>query len=125
MEEERFSYIVEEYFIKKGTTPVIFSYKPYNCPNLDDLQDKVFHHFNSIDNVEVEITRKLNDEFWPGVLIELSGNASLSDFNLKTIRFYNDLVPNATNSITGLSMGHNAYCSANLETLGKKYFKNI
>lgn len=119
---ERFSYIVEEYFMKKGTTPVIFSYRPYNCPDLDDLQDHVFHHFQSMEDIEVEITRKLDDEYWPGVLVELS--TDVSDFNLETIRLYNEIVPDER-SITGLSIGRDAYCSANLESLGKEYFRQF
>ena len=124
MVEERFSYLVEEYFTKKGTIPVVFSYKPFNCPDLDDLQDEIFHYFNSIENIDVEITRKLDDEFWPGVLIELSEDSPVSDYHSQIYKFYNNLVPQSNNSITGLSIGHNAYCSANLEYLGKNYFKS-
>lgn len=86
------------------------------------MQDHVFHHFQSMDDIDVEITRKLYDEYWPGVLVELSTNSS--DFNLETIRLYNELVPNE-NSITGLSIGRDAYCSANLESLERAYFETI
>lgn len=125
MEHERFSYLVEEYYESKEIIPVIISYKPYNCPDLDDLQDKLFNYFNSINNVEIELTHKLKDEFWPGVLIEIKTDLPYSEILLNRIEIYTTIVPNASNDIVGISIGRNAYSSANLESLGKNYFKSI
>lgn len=74
------------------------------------MQDHVFHHFQSMGDIDIEITRKLDDEYWPWVLFGLS--TDVSDFNSETIRLYNELVSDEC-SITGLSIGRSAYCSAN------------
>jgi len=122
IEERRFSYLVEEYYMNNDIIPIVISYKPYNCPDLDELQDIVFNHFNSMNNIEIELTHKLKDEFWPGVLIEIKTDLPLSNIRLESLKIYNKIEPDATNDIVGVSVGHNAYSSANLESLGKNYF---
>lgn len=137
MTEERFSYIVEDYFRKRGTHPVTLMFKNSQVDDefLVDLDTEVHDRFGDRDDIDLLNTTIVEGDFWSGILIEFNQSefdgvdgVEFSEEDVALIShlstLYDDFAKRDTR-ITGLSTGTSVYAVASLESLGKDYFKTV
>lgn len=135
MTDERFSYVVETYFRKRGTHPVTLMFKNSQVDDkfLIKLDKRVHEEFDDDPAIKLIKTKIVEGDYWSGLLLEFdedeyyhidSDNWSIDDENLssKLMEIYDDF-DEFTTRVTGLSTGRSVYCVASLESLGQNYFK--